>query len=195
MSQAEGLTEQGNGAWTEELDAVIQVALHKHVPHWLYDDALQDARVALLEAEGGHEAGYYIARAVYAAKDCRRRERRRADSTQAGRAMPLGEPVGDDGDLLSDLLADERATPPDSILGAREDRATLRNVLKTALGALSARERQVIQLRFGLGNGNGRGHTLEEVGEKCGVTGEAVRLVQVAALKKLRTALRDGVDE
>ena len=65
-----------------------------------------------------------------------------------------------------------------------------------ALGALPLRERQVIELRFGLRGGPPR--TLEEVGRAFGVTRERIRQIENNTLKKLEhlpeaQALRDAV--
>jgi RNA polymerase primary sigma factor len=56
--------------------------------------------------------------------------------------------------------------------------------MEDILSSLNAREGRVIQLRFGLVDG--QPHTLEEVGQKFGVTRERVRQIEAAALRKLR---------
>ena len=61
------------------------------------------------------------------------------------------------------------------VLGAQVDKA---------LGTLTEREVQVITLRFGLNDGRSR--TLQEAGQVVGVTGERVRQLEAAALRKLR---------
>ena len=65
------------------------------------------------------------------------------------------------------------------------------------LEALSEREREVLQYRFGLEDG--RSYTLEEVGKRFGVTRERIRQIEAKALRKLRhpsrsKKLRDFLD-
>ncbi len=60
----------------------------------------------------------------------------------------------------------------------------LREELRKALGQLTTRERQVIELRFGLADDHD--HTLEEVGKKLKVTRERVRQIEERAIRKLR---------
>jgi RNA polymerase primary sigma factor len=66
------------------------------------------------------------------------------------------------------------------------------NLLKDKLGdvlcSLTARERQVLELRFGLGDGNAR--TLEEVGQQFRVTRERIRQIEAKALRKMRHPTR-----
>ena len=61
--------------------------------------------------------------------------------------------------------------------------------LTGALECLSVRERTIIELRFGLSGGEP--HTLEAVGARSGLSHERVRQIQVAALRRLRTALME----
>jgi len=60
----------------------------------------------------------------------------------------------------------------------------LRDQVHTALDALSERERQVLELRFGLLDG--KDHTLEEVSNYFNVTRERIRQIEAKALRKLR---------
>ena len=59
------------------------------------------------------------------------------------------------------------------------------------LGCLDGREREVLELRFGIDGG--RPHTLREVGARIGLTGERVRQIEAKAMAKLRhpTAAHD----
>ena len=64
----------------------------------------------------------------------------------------------------------------------------LRESVKLALAVLSERERQVLELRFGLVDG--KDHTLEEVGQFFSVTRERIRQIESKALRKLRHPTR-----
>jgi RNA polymerase primary sigma factor len=95
--------------------------------------------------------------------------------------VSLEKPVGDEDESeLGDFVADDRSEEP-------FDTATehlQREDIQRALDALPERERQVIELRYGL-----RGHeplTLEEVGRAFGVTRERIRQIENNTLKKLK---------
>jgi RNA polymerase primary sigma factor len=99
--------------------------------------------------------------------------------------MSLDSPVGnDDSSQLGDFIEDEEAPEPMDA-AARE---MLRESVKNALAVLSERERQVLELRFGLVDG--KEHTLEEVGQYFNVTRERIRQIEAKALRKLRHPTR-----
>ncbi len=96
--------------------------------------------------------------------------------------MSLDRPVGDDDDnQLEDFIHDEDATSP--IEATAQE--MMREHLGKALDNLSVRERQVLELRFGLMDG--KVHTLEEVGAYFDVTRERIRQIEATALRKLRS--------
>ena len=96
--------------------------------------------------------------------------------------MSLETPVGnnDDATELGDFLADESILEP----GDAASRELLREHIRTVLEALNEREREVLEMRFGLNDG--KDHTLEEVGKSFGVTRERIRQIEAKALRKLR---------
>ena len=96
--------------------------------------------------------------------------------------MSLETPVGnnDDATELGDFLADESILEP----GDAASRELLREHIRTVLEALNDREREVLEMRFGLKDGTD--HTLEEVGKTFGVTRERIRQIEAKALRKLR---------
>ena len=94
--------------------------------------------------------------------------------------VSLEMPIGEDGDQLSDCIEDQSIPRP-------EDEATdslLSQQIRELINTLPEREKQVIELRFGLDDGNG--HTLEEVSQDMGITRERVRQIESKALKILR---------
>ncbi|MFN8432791.1 MAG: sigma-70 family RNA polymerase sigma factor [Anaerolineales bacterium] len=99
----------------------------------------------------------------------------------AEETISLEGPVGDDdSSALGDFIEDEDALSPMDA-AARE---MLREQITHALESLSDRERDVLELRFGLKDG--REHTLEEVSRFFDVTRERVRQIEAKALRKLR---------
>jgi RNA polymerase primary sigma factor len=99
--------------------------------------------------------------------------------------MSLESPVGaGDGSELADFIKDEDALAPMDA-AARE---MLRDQVQSALAALTDREREVLEKRYGLIDG--KDHTLEEVGKQFGVTRERIRQIEAKALRKLRHPTR-----
>ncbi|MBN2146477.1 MAG: sigma-70 family RNA polymerase sigma factor [Anaerolineales bacterium] len=99
--------------------------------------------------------------------------------------MSLDSPVGnEDNSMLGDFIEDQDALEPMDA-AARE---MLREQIKNALEVLSDREREVLEMRFGLLDG--KDHTLEEVGQAFNVTRERIRQIEAKALRKLRHPTR-----
>ena len=99
--------------------------------------------------------------------------------------LSLERPVGEDGDSeLGSFIEDESSpTPPQS---AHQD--LLGKKVTEMLATLTPREACILRLRFGLLNG--RTHTLEEVGQKFGLTRERIRQIEGKALRRLRHPTR-----
>ena len=99
----------------------------------------------------------------------------------ARRPLSLETPTDDEEDsVLGDFIQDEEVPAPD-------DTATynlLREHLESVLNSLPPREVRILQLRYGLLDG--QAYTLEEVGRKMGVTRERVRQIEAQALSRLR---------
>ena len=93
----------------------------------------------------------------------------------------IGHENGDTG--FGDLIADESAEDPFEMLEGKDMREGITALFK----ALTPREREIMKLRYGLGGR--REKTLEEIGEKLGVTRERIRQIQMGALCKMRRAL------
>ncbi|HEX2622326.1 MAG TPA: sigma-70 family RNA polymerase sigma factor, partial [Phototrophicaceae bacterium] len=95
--------------------------------------------------------------------------------------MPIGQ---EDSSLLGDFIEDDKVMGPVDAA----TRQLLKDQIRAALGVLSDREREVLEMRFGLQDG--QDHTLEEVGKHFGVTRERIRQIEAKALRKLRHPTR-----
>jgi RNA polymerase primary sigma factor len=99
--------------------------------------------------------------------------------------MSLEMPVGtEDSSQLGDFIEDETIEGP---VDAASNQL-LKEQVRSILDSLSDREREVLEMRFGLKDG--QGHTLEEVGQAFGVTRERIRQIEAKALRKLRHPFR-----
>ncbi|PJF41296.1 MAG: RNA polymerase sigma factor RpoD [Chloroflexi bacterium] len=99
--------------------------------------------------------------------------------------MSLEMPIGpEDSSLLGDFIEDDKVPGPVDAAS----RQLLKEQIRQALGVLSERERDVLEMRFGLQDG--QDHTLEEVGKHFGVTRERIRQIEAKALRKLRHPTR-----
>ena len=99
--------------------------------------------------------------------------------------ISLDRPVGNSEDShFGDLLPDGAAESP--AVGAAQE--SLRREILDALKSLGYREREIIRLRYGLGDGYS--YTLEEVGHIFQVTRERIRQIEAKALKKLQQPMR-----
>ena len=101
----------------------------------------------------------------------------------ARRPLSLQMPIGDEEDnMLGDFIEDQDSPPPDETA----TKNMLREHLGTVLDQLPPREARILQLRYGLIDGQIL--TLNEVGRKMGVTRERVRQIEAQALRRLRSA-------
>jgi RNA polymerase primary sigma factor len=95
--------------------------------------------------------------------------------------MSLEMPVGREEDSqLADFIEDDTIPAPDDATSRR----LMEEHIHAALDVLDERERKVLEMRYGLDDG--QPHTLEEVGQEFGVTRERVRQIETKALRKLR---------
>jgi len=99
----------------------------------------------------------------------------------ARRPLSLETPTDDEEDsVLGDFIQDEEVAAPDETATHN----LLREHLEVVLNGLPPREVRILQLRYGLLDG--QAYTLEEVGRKMGVTRERVRQIEAQALSRLR---------
>jgi RNA polymerase primary sigma factor len=99
------------------------------------------------------------------------------------RPLSLETPIGEDSEL-GDFLEDKSAGSPNDSLLSQD----LMTQVERALATLSPKEKEILRLRFGIGE-EGE-HTLEEVGKRFAVTRERIRQIEAKALRKLRHPLR-----
>ena len=112
-------------------------------------------------------------------------ERVRAVLKMAQQPISLQSPVGDSEDTnFGDFIEDKSAENPSDITSY----SLLKDKLSDVLETLTERERKVLELRFGLGDGYSR--TLEEVGKQFKVTRERIRQIEAKALRKMRHPTR-----
>ncbi len=112
-------------------------------------------------------------------------ERVRAVMKMAQQPISLQSPVGDSEDThFGDFIEDKGAENPSEMTSY----SLLKDKLGDVLTSLTERERKVLELRFGLGDGYSR--TLEEVGKQFRVTRERIRQIEAKALRKMRHPTR-----
>ena len=104
--------------------------------------------------------------------------------------ISLETPIGEKEDShLGDFIEDHEAIAPDDAAGS----ILLREQIEELLTGLTARERQVLELRFGLKDGKTR--TLEEVGKYFDVTRERIRQIEGKALSKLKKTAKNLINQ
>ena len=95
--------------------------------------------------------------------------------------VSLESPVGEDGESsLGDMVEDHSGQTPEEAMDLLARQEEVRELLDT----LTERERQVVRMRYGLGEE--KPQTLEEIGSALGVTRERVRQIEARAMEKLR---------
>ncbi|MFA6377813.1 MAG: sigma-70 family RNA polymerase sigma factor, partial [Acholeplasmataceae bacterium] len=95
--------------------------------------------------------------------------------------LSMENPVGEDETRLEDFIEDKESESPQDYV----TRQMLKERLDAILKQLTEREEQVIRLRYGIDDQTPR--TLEEVGQKFGVTRERIRQIEAKAICKLRS--------
>jgi len=99
--------------------------------------------------------------------------------------LSLDSPVGDEEDSELGMFVEDDVTPTPIQSAYRN---MLRDKIEEVLATLSPREARILRLRFGLDNGHT--YTLEEVGQKFGLTRERIRQIEGKALRRLRHTRR-----
>ena len=152
------------------------------IPVHATDKLLHIRRIALkLEEELGREATDDEIGAELDIPARQVRQLLQASIRPASLDAPLGD---DDSNRVSDVIADERASTPYDQL---EEKTNV-DLIHEVIGILDPRETTILRYRFGLDGGGEK--TLEEVGQKFGVTRERIRQIQNVALGKLRKKIQ-----
>ena len=94
-----------------------------------------------------------------------------------------GKPVSNNEVQVKDRLVSETAQP-----SSLNERNSVRSELRRAMDSLSEREAQIVEMRFGLADGNQM--TLEEIGKQFNVTRERIRQIEARALSKMRNPVK-----
>jgi RNA polymerase primary sigma factor len=112
-------------------------------------------------------------------------DRVRAVLKIAQQPISLQSPVGDaDDTTFGDFIEDKSSSNPSDVTSF----SLLKDKLGNVLTSLTERERRVLELRFGIGDGSPR--TLDEVGRQFRVTRERIRQIEAKALRKMRHPTR-----
>jgi RNA polymerase primary sigma factor len=158
--------------------ALINQANAVRIPVHIADDISRLFRVAagLRRAEAQEPDAERLARAMEVSGEYVRRL-----LGFARRTFSLDQPLGEDGAYsLQDTLEDPEVPDPVEVV-LQEDRVEL---LRDWLSGLQAREKEILTLRYGLHDGEVL--TLEQIGQRYGVTRERIRQIEMAAIRKLR---------
>jgi len=100
-------------------------------------------------------------------------------------SVSLNQTIGDGDGELGDLFADTFADDPVDLADTSFEHQRLRE----ALASLDERERRVLELRFGIGEGAGQQRSLEQIGRELGLTRERIRQLEASGMRRLEELL------
>jgi RNA polymerase primary sigma factor len=100
-------------------------------------------------------------------------------------SVSLNQTIGDGDGEFGDLFADTQADDPVELADTSFEHERLRRALRL----LDERERQVLELRFGIGTGRGEQRSLEQIGRELGLTRERIRQLEANGMKRLEQLL------
>ena len=155
----------------------IRLPVHKSVEI----NRLSAARNRLLQELGQEPTEEEIAVAIERTPD-EVRETLRIGQVPISLELPQDD---DDDRELGDTLADTESSSPDEHVTNQ----IMEEQVRSVIDALPMREAQVLLLRYGFKDG--RSYTLQEVGDRMGITRERVRQIETQALRKLKTAANE----
>ncbi len=121
--------------------------------------------------------------------DVKREEVIEMETRLSGRDIALESPTDDEDDKFSPIAyLSSDLSEPTKVLEAEQVTRLQSEGLETALGKLDARSRRIVEARW-LASDDGSGATLHALADEFGVSAERIRQIEVAALKKMKTAL------
>ena len=148
------------------------------------EDLISIGTIGLIKAVGTFDAGKKIKLATYASR-CIENEilmyLRRHSRTR--NEVSFEEPLNVDWDGNELLLSDVMGTDPD-LVGRELEQETDRRLLSEALSTLTAREKRIMQMRFGLGGGQEM--TQREVADVLGISQSYISRLEKRIIKRLR---------
>jgi RNA polymerase primary sigma factor len=100
-------------------------------------------------------------------------------------SVSLNQAIGEGDGELGDLFADTDADDPVELADTSFEHQRLRE----ALASLDDRERRVLELRFGIGEGRGEQRSLEQIGRELGLTRERIRQLEASGMRRLEQLL------
>jgi RNA polymerase primary sigma factor len=100
-------------------------------------------------------------------------------------SVSLNQAIGEGDGELGDLFADTDADDPVELADTSFEHQRLRE----ALASLDERERRVLELRFGIGEGRGEQRSLEQIGRELGLTRERIRQLEASGMRRLEQLL------
>ena len=117
-------------------------------------------------------------------------ERVREFEKSIAKMSSLDAPLGESGEgQIKDIIEDQNVASPDAQIESLFDKERATEFLNM----LSERERKIIELRYGIHDGNGR--TLAEIAKSLGVSRERVRQIEAATIKKIRHIIKQKEQE
>jgi len=176
---------------THNLRLVVYIAKKFETPSAGIEDMISIGTIGLIKAVNTFEPGKNIKLATYASRCIeneilmylRKSSNRRQDAS-------IDEPLNTDTDgnelLLMDVLTSDQPQ-----VGEELERSAEREALRTAVARLSPRERQIMELRFGLGDGVE--HTQKEVADAIGISQSYISRLEKRIIRRLRQEMEATV--
>ena len=171
---------------THNLRLVVYIAKKFETPTAGIEDMISIGTIGLIKAVNTFEPTKNIKLATYASR-CIENEilmyLRRNNKVKL--EVSIDEPVNVDWDGIELLLSDILGTEEDTIYKDLEQEAE-RKILIKALNLLSARERSIIQMRFGIGTVDGEEKTQKEVADLLGISQSYISRLEKKIMQRLR---------